>query len=164
MKTVVFCRHAKSDWPDGTSDIERPLKKRGIENAKQMGSLLADHQFLPDRIISSPAKRAMTTANLVAEKLNYPSEISIIPSIYHEGAGNLMSLVQELDPAWDTVMFFGHNPTMEQTVRFLLQADKHYEMPTGGMACFESYAGWEQFVNTCQLRWLLVPRLRRKDE
>ncbi|MEL7531169.1 MAG: histidine phosphatase family protein [Bacteroidota bacterium] len=164
MKTVVFCRHAKSDWPDGTSDIERPLKKRGVENAKDLGQLLAEQQFLPDRIISSPAKRALTTANIVSEKLGYQHEISIIPSIYHDGAGNLLSLVQDLDEKWDTVMFFGHNPTMENVVQYLLQSQKRYDMPTGGMACFESYAGWQQFVTTCQLRWLLVPRLRRKDE
>ncbi|MEL7341424.1 MAG: hypothetical protein AAGM67_13165, partial [Bacteroidota bacterium] len=78
--------------------------------------------------------------------------------------GNLLSLVQELKEEWESVMFFGHNPTMENTVRYLLQAQAPYAMPTGGMACFESYGSWATFVNNCQLRWLLVPRLKRKDE
>ena len=52
MKTVILCRHAKSDWPDNTLDIRRPLKERGINDANYLGGILAAQAFDPDLIIS----------------------------------------------------------------------------------------------------------------
>ncbi len=163
MKTVVFCRHAKSDWPDGVSDIDRPLKARGEEDARFLRKVLAEREFEPDLIISSPANRAHHTARLMAEMLSYPEEdIQIVPTVYYEGVGSLLEVVKRLDPAYETVMIFGHNPTMEEMVRYLLRSDARYEMPTSGMACFESPFNWTHFPESCQLRWVLVPRLMRK--
>jgi phosphohistidine phosphatase len=166
MKTLVLCRHAKSDWPLHVDDLDRPLKKRGENDALRLGELLASHSFSPDLILSSPANRALSTATLIAEALAYETEdILTDPSIYYEGVGNLMAVIEKLPPEADTVMIFGHNPTMEQAVRFLLQADTPFQMPTSGMACFEAYAvDWKRFQDASpMLRWLQVPRLRRKD-
>jgi phosphohistidine phosphatase len=162
MKTVVFCRHAKSDWPDGVADIDRPLKQRGVDDAQFLGNLLGEKSFQPDLIITSPANRARSTARLIARGISYTEEIRVEPNVYYEGVGSMLELVKELDPSLNSVMIFGHNPTMEQMVRYLLQAESRYEMPTSGMACFESYLDWKHFPDSCALRWLLVPRLQRK--
>ncbi|MEO0472233.1 MAG: histidine phosphatase family protein [Bacteroidota bacterium] len=163
MKTLVIARHAKSDWPESVADIDRPLKPRGIKDATWLGELLKQQEFQPDHIISSPANRARSTAQIIADQVRYTKELAIERSVYYEGAGQLLSLIQDLPEQHETVMIFGHNPTMENVVRYLLQADAHYEMPTCGMACFESYGrSWKDFVNQCRMRWLLVPRLKRK--
>lgn len=166
MKTFVLCRHAKSDWPEDVPDLERPLKERGENDARRMGRLLASHSFIPDLIVSSPAVRALQTAQLVGQMAGYVADIQVDPSIYHEGPGSLISLVQALPDQAGLVMFFGHNPTMSQAVRYLLQADAPVEMPTCAMACFESYGDTWQHITpqNSQLRWLMVPRLRRKGQ
>jgi phosphohistidine phosphatase len=99
MKTVVFCRHAKSDWPDGVADIDRPLKQRGVDDAQFLGNLLGEKSFQPDLIITSPANRARSTARLIARGISYTEEIRVEPNVYYEGVGSMLELVKELDPS-----------------------------------------------------------------
>ena len=164
MKTLVLCRHAKSDWPDGVRDMDRPLKARGQKDASQLGKLLREHNFSPDLICSSPANRALSTAEIVSQKLGYEGSIQIDRSLYFEGESGLFGFISELPSIHDTVMIFGHNPTMEQAVARLAEMESMYDMPTAGMACFETNAhSWDQIIEaTMRLRWLLVPRLARR--
>lgn len=166
MKTVVFCRHAKSAWPDNASDIQRPLKERGVNDANYLGGILGAQGFDPELIISSPAVRARSTAEIFVRHLKYDKEIQTERSVYYEGVGEMLSMVQGLPAELSKVMVFGHNPTMENMVRFLLQMDAPFEMPTSGMACIESLANsWEYFApRSVYLRWLLIPRLQRKEK
>lgn len=163
MKTLVLCRHAKSDWPLHVQDIDRPLKDRGEKDAKRLGKLLRKHNFMPDLICSSPANRAQSTAEIIKKRLGYKGNLRIDRAIYFQGEASLLEFIANLDEDHDKVMIFGHNPTMESMVSYLTGMDNNYEMPTSGMACFESYtSSWENFAESSpRLRWLLVPRLSR---
>ena len=164
MKTIVLARHAKSDWSIGLPDIERPLNKRGLEDAPRMGSLLQSYEFAPDLIVSSPATRARTTAELVANELDYTSEIKIEKNIYASSYGAVYSIIQDLPDDKDTVMLFGHNPTTEDLVKFLLQMRASIVVPTCGMICIDFHIGSWADVNPMmgQLRWFLIPRLIKR--
>jgi phosphohistidine phosphatase len=75
MNTLYLVRHAKSSWKQPElSDFERPLNKRGKNDAPFMGRLLSDKGINPDLLISSPAKRARITARLIASEINFPKE------------------------------------------------------------------------------------------
>ncbi len=75
MKTLYLVRHAKSSWEQPElSDLERPLNKRGKKDAPFMGSLLKKKNEIPELIISSPAKRASSTAKRFAEELGIKKE------------------------------------------------------------------------------------------
>ena len=65
-RSLLLLRHAKSAWPDGVADLERPLARRGERAAELVGRFLADHGLVPDRVVSSPARRAAETAERVA--------------------------------------------------------------------------------------------------
>ena len=164
MKTLILCRHAKSDWPEGVMDSKRPLKERGIKDAHRQAQLLNERGVVLDRIMSSHANRAISTARIFAKELGYKLPIQEEPSLYHQGLGNLISLVQELPQEINSVMLFGHNPTMEQTVQFFLRAERSIGMPTCAMACIEfSISSWNSLSPaSAQLRWLIIPRLKRK--
>ena len=70
IKKLYIIRHAKSDWSDDTlKDFDRPLNKRGLKNAPFMGSLLKNKNINPDLILSSPALRAITTAEIIANRV-----------------------------------------------------------------------------------------------
>lgn len=165
MKTLILCRHAKSDWPAGVPDIQRPLRQRGIRDAKFLGDLLQAQEFQPDCILTSPAQRARQTADVVAACISYPGEIIEQADIYYRGEEALIRMIRALSPTLETVMIFGHNPTMEDAVRMLLGAEADFELPTSAMACFESRINdWAYFATSnLHLRWLLVPRLKRKE-
>ena len=63
MRTLTLIRHAKSSWKDSTlDDFDRPLNKRGKDNAPMMGRLLHKAGVRFDLITTSPALRALTTA------------------------------------------------------------------------------------------------------
>lgn len=166
MKTLVICRHAKSDWPAGVPDIERPLKSRGENDAKYLGNMLGQQGFSPDLVISSPANRARSTAKIICDRLGYKDEIQIERAVYYGGRYELIDLIRQLPDHADKVMIFGHNPTFEDTVRDLLQIGAPFAMPTCAMACIESFSfSWQQLeVRNMSLRWYLVPRLNRSDD
>jgi phosphohistidine phosphatase len=72
MKTLFLIRHAKSSWDDtALPDKDRPLGDRGRRDAPKMGKRLAKRDVKPDLILSSPARRALTTAEIIAKKLDY---------------------------------------------------------------------------------------------
>lgn len=73
MKTLYLVRHAKSSWNDpDIDDFDRPLNKRGKINAPEMAQRMVERGELPNLIISSPAKRARSTAKMMAKKLGLP--------------------------------------------------------------------------------------------
>jgi phosphohistidine phosphatase len=112
MKTIYLVRHAKSSWKEmGMKDEERPLNHRGKHDAPFMGKLLKRMKVNPALIVSSPAVRALTTAKIFAEELDYPSKkIEVDRSIYLADVAELYDYVNELDDDIDSVMIFGHNP------------------------------------------------------
>ena len=109
MKTVVICRHAKSDWSQELTDIDRPLNGRGAEDAPMMGKVLHKYGFSPDLIISSPAVRAITTAQAVAGALRYQGNLQTESGIYYQGEAFILEMLKGLPDTVETVMVFGHN-------------------------------------------------------
>jgi len=58
---LILLRHAKSAWPDGVADKERPLAPRGLEAASLMGEYMAREELLPDLVLVSTARRTQET-------------------------------------------------------------------------------------------------------
>ena len=112
MKKIYLIRHAKSSWKDlSLRDFDRPLNKRGKRDAPFMASLLKGKGVIPDRIISSPANRAFTTACHFADALGIDhSDILKKSEIYEAFPEDLHQLILSLDEDWTTVFLFGHNP------------------------------------------------------
>jgi phosphohistidine phosphatase len=111
MKKLYIIRHAKSDWDDTSlDDYDRPLNKRGEKNAPFMGKILFNKKVNPDLIISSPALRAITTAQLIAKEVNYSKAITPNQYIYEAYVTALQEIVTYINDAYDTVFLIGHNP------------------------------------------------------
>jgi len=141
-KTVYLVRHAKSSWSDPTlSDQERPLNKRGTRNVPVMSQRLADHiaqldgQFpSPEYIISSPAIRAMHTAQGIAQALGLSGEyVHSHDKMYFCGAKAMLDILLTLNDQTQSLMLVGHNPDISSLHNLLnpLAVDK---MPTCAIA------------------------------
>ena len=135
MKQLILCRHAKSSWkhPELT-DRERPLNKRGRRNVRTMGLQLAALGIRPDLIISSPARRARSTAKGLAKKLQIPAaQIVIRPGLYSHDLPNMLHCIHTLPDGASRIMLVGHNPVWTALVNTLttLCLDN---LPTCGLA------------------------------
>ncbi len=112
MKRLYLARHAKSSWKDPElEDFDRPLNKRGESDAPIMGQRLRKRKTEIDLIISSPAKRAKKTAEILAKPISIvPREIQWLESVYAAGSQTLLHIVRKIDNACQNVMLVGHNP------------------------------------------------------
>ena len=102
------------------SDFERPLNSRGKRNAPMMGRILRDEGVMFDQIISSPAKRAITTARTIAGEMGY-SENNIVEerSFYGAHPSTIIEILKDLDDSASHAAVFGHNPTFHSLVEQL---------------------------------------------
>lgn len=133
MKRLFLLRHAKSSWADpDLADIDRPLNERGMDEAFFIGGHIGKIGVALDLIISSPARRAVDTANRVKDSLATDSEIACNDHIYEASPLRLLRAVSELSPNFDSVLIVGHNPGLEGFIR-LLTGGIH-PMPTAALA------------------------------
>lgn len=148
-KKLLIVRHAKSDWESGIKrDFDRPLNNRGEKNAPEMAQRLVNKNVIPEKIISSPAIRAITTAGIFAKAFGYSkSEISQEPKIYEASATRLLGIINELPNRYDFIALFGHNPGLTELVINLSNADV-YNIPTCGMVLLDfPYEDWSLITN-----------------
>ncbi|MEJ2004195.1 MAG: histidine phosphatase family protein [Cyclobacteriaceae bacterium] len=112
MRTLMIIRHAKSSWKDSSlDDFDRPLNKRGKNDAPEMGRRLKASGYFPDLMITSPARRALDTCGIIANELNYPKDaIAKDERLYLSGPGEILKVLQGIDDLWLNVAVFGHNP------------------------------------------------------
>lgn len=131
MKRLTLIRHAKAVKGDPTlADFDRPLNERGERDAAKMGKRLVKHKLRPDLIISSPARRALSTAVLIAEEIGYPRDAIVTDEdIYAAELATLVQVIQRIDNAYQHVILCGHNPGFLLLCRYLVgpQID---ELPT----------------------------------
>jgi phosphohistidine phosphatase len=136
MKTLFLIRHAKSSWADtALPDKDRPLAKRGRRDAPKMGKRLAKREVKPDLILSSPARRALTTAEIIAKKLDYKfKNIVVDDRLYAGTVHGLLDVIHKLGGKPERVMLFGHNPELTELAHRLSSEITH--MPTCAVAEF----------------------------
>ena len=125
MKTLLLLRHAKSSWDnESLSDYDRPLNDRGFRDAPRMGKLIRREDLVPDLIVTSSAKRAATTAELVALEFSLESDIRYTDKLYLAEPGTYIMLARTIDDAIGSLMMVGHNPGIQELVEWLTGQDE----------------------------------------
>lgn len=133
MKTLLLLRHAKSSWKkDNLPDHDRPLNKRGKQDAPRMGKLIQAKGLVPDLIISSTAKRAQKTARLVAEESGYDGEIEFDRDLYAFEPSAYLEKLTSISDHIQIVLLVGHNPGLEELLDEL--TGEYLPMPTATLA------------------------------
>ena len=164
MKKLYLVRHAKSSWKNhDISDKERPLNKRGKNDAPLMGKILNEKKLNPELIISSNAVRAKKTAFAIANEIDYPKEkIVLTDDIYEASTFELLKMIRKFDDAFDSVMLFGHNPALTGVYNYLI---KHYidNIPTCGVAGIEFEDNWDKIEEESgKFLFFLYPKMYTK--
>ena len=146
MKRLVLIRHAKSSWNNpGLRDFDRPLNKRGKAAAPEMGRRLALRSLMPDRLLSSPAKRAIRTAEIIAGAIGFPAgRISRMDRLYGAGVTDLLDILRELNDGDDIVYLVGHNPGLTDLIT-TISSDFLDDLPTCGVFCADfEISSWQE--------------------
>jgi phosphohistidine phosphatase len=133
VKSLLILRHAKSSWKDPElADHERPLKGRGRRAAALIGRFMYENHLRPDLVLSSTAKRASETVEILLESAGFTVEVRYDNSLYMATAAVFMKTVEQLDSSKQRVLLVGHNPSLED---FLYELTGIRErMPTAAIA------------------------------
>lgn len=161
-KTIYLVRHAKSSWDDDTlPDRLRPLNKRGHKNAVDMAARMAALKVKIDLMVSSPAKRALTTANYFAEELGYDAfDISIDERMYFCGTKGMINVLKDLPDDLTKVMLVGHNPDISELLKMLTGQKFLDPMTTSNIAKLQMrLPAWKEIqAHTAELAFLEAPQ------
>ena len=142
MKTLILIRHAKSDWPENTDDFDRPLAEKGIFNARKMANFLKSEGIKIDKLISSPALRALSTCEIFGEV--YHLKIETDQKLYNASENNLESITYSLDNNFDSIALFSHNNGISNFANSL--TEQIIMFPTCGVAGIQiDCDSWENF-------------------
>jgi len=117
MKTLYLVRHAKSSWEFDLEDHGRPLNERGLLDASLVARNIKDGIKAPDKIMSSDAVRAKTTAMLYLKALGIdPSVLILDPKLYDFNGREVEKIVRGTSDEVNCLMIFGHNNAMTSLV------------------------------------------------
>lgn len=153
MPEYLIMRHAKSEHPPGVPDRDRPLSDRGHRSALAVGRTISEYDAVPATILSSPAVRARTTAELARSSGGWQAPIEIVDDLY---GGGVRTVLDALGRARGRVLVVGHEPTWSMTVETLIGGGS-IAMVTAAVACVETHGPPEP--GSGMLRWMIHPRL-----
>jgi phosphohistidine phosphatase len=148
---LFFLRHGLADWPHWQGpDDDRPLTDAGKKETHEVASFLAALGVRPHKIITSPLPRASQTAEIAAEHLKAPLEIS--ESLAKGFTVRELKKLLDEDKI-DNVMLVGHEPDFSRVIAKLTGGD--VKLKKTGVARLrldrEEISG--------QLLWLFPPAL-----
>jgi phosphohistidine phosphatase len=160
MKTLLILRHAKSSWkkPD-LPDHDRPLNKRGKNEAPKVGQYLKENDLVPDLILCSTARRAMETAQAVADACGFEGKVEYQKDLYLSELAIYLDILRCLPDKARRVMVVGHNPDVEELLTMLTEVDEH--LTTSALAVVDlPISSWEELNEATdgKLQILWVPR------
>jgi len=139
-RELLIFRHGKSDRSVKSDDFHRPLKDRGKRAAQRAGVWLAQQGLVPDQVISSPAERALVSAEKACKAMGlYAGKISRDKRVYAADLSTLLEVLAECPDSSRRVMLAGHNPGLEDLLSYLADgglpvADNGKLLPTAAIA------------------------------
>ena len=164
IKVLHVVRHAKSSWDyDGTADIDRTLKNKGIKSAYAVSRKIKLSNHVPEKIYSSPAIRALHTSVIFARVLEFPvSKIAINSILYESSANKIMEFIGNLEDDCKSIMIFGHNPDFTDFVnRFVKPLIDN--IPTAGVVTLKFNSATWKGIDRENLEKFLI-NFPEKDE
>lgn len=154
MKSVLLVRHAKSSWDFDVDDFDRPLNPRGKTDAPVMAERLIKKEIQIDAFISSPAKRALSTAALFAEAYERKTKTILpVPSLYEPVIQAFDTVIKNLDDIYKILAVFSHNPAITDFANQLTSV-RIDDMPTCAIFAVKAdIKSWKEFASAPKQFW-----------
>ena len=106
--TLLLMRHAKSAYPPGVADHDRPLAPRGIREAGLAGDWLRANVPAIDAVLCSTATRARQTL----AQTGIDATVRYSERLYGATPGTMIDEINEVADTVDALLVVGHEPTM----------------------------------------------------
>jgi phosphohistidine phosphatase len=167
MRRLLLLRHAKSDRPPGMPDHDRPLNRRGRDDAPIIGTYLAHNALIPDRVLCSTAERTRETWDLVAGQLPKHPPVEFEERLYEAGSPAILNLVRATPQKAHSLLVIGHNPGMHQCALTLIASGDvearerlHEKFPTTALAVIDfALDDWDKLhARSGRLDRFITPR------
>jgi phosphohistidine phosphatase len=163
-RTLLLLRHAKSDYPQGVADHERPLAARGVREAGLAGDWLRAHVPAVDAVLCSTAARTRET--LARTRIEAP--VDYVDRLYDATPGAVIDEINGVDPDVATLLVIGHEPAMSAVALGLATpeggnktAAEHIstKFPTSSIAVLRTAQPWDELtLSSAALVTFHVPR------
>ena len=150
-RTLVLVRHADAEPAGWGSDLERSLTPHGEQQARRAAESWISSGGEAAPLISSPARRAVQTAEIFARALEVEKEtIQIENALYwDDGPRSQLALIRDFPDSWPSVCLFGHNPTFTE-LGALLCAGASPALPKGSLLALRlATGGWSETGPGC---------------
>ena len=130
MRTLVLMRHAKSDYPDGVADHQRPLASRGIREAALAGEWLRKNVPNIDTVLCSSAVRTRQTL----ERTGIAAAVSYSDALYGASPGTMLGEINRVPDGVATLLVVSHEPTVSEMALGLAGAPGSDQQALDGIA------------------------------
>jgi phosphohistidine phosphatase len=164
MKTLLLLRHAKSSWDNpALGDFDRPLNERGVGDSKLIGKYARKNGLKTDLIVTSPATRAKSTAELFIAAAGLENALVSDERIYEASARRLLQVMSGLDDEHETVLLVGHNPGFADLFEQLTGEAR--KVPTASLTCIKlDIDKWSAPKGgKGKLKWRMTPKKLKKQ-
>ena len=146
-RTLLLLRHAKSDYPAGVPDHDRPLASRGIREAALAGDWIRQRVTEVDAVLCSTATRTRQTL----ERTGIAAPVEFSDRIYDSTPGTVIGEINGVPASVGTLLVIGHEPVMsslalglaDETSAGSVVAEKiSTKYPTSAIAVLRTTAPW----------------------
>ena len=150
-RTLLLLRHAKSSYPDGVPDHERPLAPRGVREAGLAGDWIRANAPAVEAVLCSTATRTRET--LARTGIDAPTRF--VDELYDSTPGITLDVINGLGTVFDvdvqTLLVVGHEPTTSELALRLagagdpaLMDQMTMKYPTSAIAMLRTAAPWDR--------------------
>jgi phosphohistidine phosphatase len=106
-RTLLLLRHAKSDYPSGVADHDRPLAPRGIREAALAGDWIRANVASVDAVLCSTATRTRQTL----ARTGIEADVRYDDDLYDSTPSAVLRLINGVADEVSTLLVVGHEPT-----------------------------------------------------
>ncbi len=161
MPSLYILRHGKAEWTSSDGDHARLLQARGQDEARTVGSLLAQKDEAPEIVYSSTAERARQTAELAKEEGDWEAQICLEDALYEASVSLVIDIVRGTEACHQRVLVCGHQPTCGILIGELTRSAAP-DFPTAALARVDfEFEDWDRLcVGSGKLEWIVASRGR----
>jgi phosphohistidine phosphatase len=159
---VYLIRHDESvDRVPGMPDAARCLSARGRVSFREMARRFREAGALPTRMFTSPFVRAVQTAEILSETLQYDGEVAVAPLLAPGFDVEGLNAVLDVCPGAREVALVGHEPDLGRVLTSLLSLKTPYALRKGAIAALDVPDGGNRV--RADFAWLLAGDRRIED-
>ncbi|MDO4252086.1 MAG: histidine phosphatase family protein [Rothia sp. (in: high G+C Gram-positive bacteria)] len=157
-RKLLLMRHAEADW--GLDDFNRPLTRRGHQQAGSAGQWLRSCGLIPEMVLASSALRTRQTVTWLADALGQKAPTaSLDERLYNADADQLLQVIAGVPDSVQSLLLVAHLPGVQELALDLMhpQSDREatvevsYGFPPATIASFEVGDAWSNVRSGQQL-------------